>query len=469
MKIKEYGRPLLTLTVLFWIILFLINFGHGAGWSGVYSILIKKISTQSLSWFFLFSAIGSFVLNLFLMCFADLLSSEKLVQISFAGFIVILAADLAVLDAQAVFSPMQFKYLLIFLAVLIISVPSVFIIQTWNLINKTFTPKSAADIYPLLTTAPLIGSISGGFTAHRLPKYFQTESLVVTWGICILAAIIITAVLTRLLRKYEISRTQKKEKISPKALAANFKEGFHHYKSSSFALNLSVIFMSFWLVCTIIDFCYAKTLDKTYTTSEEMASFYGGYTTVANVTALLIQTFLGSKLLKITGVRSGFLFLPCSQIICFIVILFSPGLFPIIAAMFMQTLIGMSIQSNSVQVSFNVFARAVRGKIRTLLEGVLNPLGGIIGSVTIIIIGKLQTNDAIAVERILPYVGILFSGIWLLAAFKIHKSYIREAEKTAECNDDQDQKDAREALQIESSAADFWKNMKKNLLKTKEK
>ena len=468
MKIKEYGRPLLILTVLFWVILFLINFGHGAGWSGVYSILIKKISTQSLSWFFLFSAIGSFVLNLFLMCFADLLSSEKLVQISFAGFIVILAADLAVLDAQAVFSPMQFKYLLIFLAVLIISVPSVFIIQTWNLINKTFTPKSAADIYPLLTTAPLIGSISGGFTAHRLPKYFQTESLVITWGICILAAMIITAVLTRLLRKSEISRTQKKEKISPKALAANFKEGFHHYKSSSFALNLSVIFMSFWLVCTIIDFCYAKTLDKTYTTSEEMASFYGGYTTVANVTALLIQTFLGSKLLKITGVRSGFLFLPCSQIICFIVILLSPGLFPIVAAMFMQTLIGMSVQSNSVQVSFNVFARAVRGKIRTLLEGVLNPLGGVIGSTAIIIIGKLQTNDAIAVERILPYVGILFSGIWLLA-FKIHKSYIREAEKTAECNDDQDQKDAREALQIEFSAADFWKNMKKNLLKTKEK
>ena len=238
-------------------------------------------------------------------------------------------------------------------------------------------------------------------------------------------------------------------------------------KSSSFALNLSLIFMSFWLVCTIIDFCYAKTLDKTYTTSEEMASFYGGYTTVANVTALLIQTFLGSKLLKITGVRSGFLFLPCSQIICFVVILFSPGLLPIVAAMFMQTLIGMSIQSNSVQVSFNIFARAVRGKIRTLLEGVINPLGGVIGSVAIIIIGKLQTNDSVSVERILPYVGILFSGIWLLAAVKIHKSYLREAEKTASNNDDQDQKDAGEALQIEQSAADFWKNLKRKILKTK--
>ncbi len=467
MQIKKYGRPLLVLSTLFWLILFLINFGHGAGWSGVYSILIKKINTESLSWFFLFSALGSFVLNLLLMGFADLLDSEKLVQISFIGFIGVLAADLAVLDAQTFFSPLQYKYLLIFLAVLIISVPSVFIIQTWNLINNTFSPKSAADIYPLLTTAPLIGSIAGGFAAHRLPKYFQTESLVVTWGVCILIAVVITAVLTRLLKKYNISRHRTREKIGPKKLAANFKEGFHYYKSSSFALNLSLIFMSFWLVCTIIDFCYAKTLDKTYTTSEEMASFYGGYTTVANVTALLIQTFLGSKLLKITGVRSGFLFLPGSQIICFVVILFSPGLLPIVAAMFMQTLIGMSIQSNSVQVSFNIFARAVRGKIRTLLEGVINPLGGVIGSVAIIIIGKLQTNDSVSVERILPYVGILFSGIWLLAAVRIHKSYLREAEKTASNNDDQDQKDAGEALQIEQSAADFWKNLKRKILKTK--
>ncbi len=457
MKLKEYNRSLLNLAVLFWIVLFLINFGHGAGWSGVYSILIKKTGAEDLSYFFLFSALGSFVLNLFLMFFADLFASEKLVLLSFIGFIFILAIDLFLLETQNAFSPTIFKTLLIFLAVLIISVPSVFIIQTWNLINKTFTPKSAADIYPLLSTASLIGSISGGFAANRLPKYLPTQSLIVTWGICILIAVGVTAALTRLLKKHHISDPVKTEKVDPRALANNFKEGFYHYKNSAFALNLSIIFMSFWLVCTIIDFCYAQTLNRTYASSEDMASFYGGYTTAANIMALLIQTFLGSKLLKITGVRSGFLFLPCSQILCFILIILSPGLYPIVGAMFAQTLIGMSIQSNSVQVSFNVFARTIRGKIRTLLEGVLNPLGGVIGSVTIIVIGILKNNDSIPVERILPYVGIFFSALWLLAAVKIHRSYIGEAEKTAQCDDEQDQKEAREALNIEQDAVDFWK------------
>lgn len=461
-NLTKYGRPVVVLSVLFWIVLFLINFGHGAGWSGVYSILIKKTSTQSLSCFFLFSALGSFVLNLILMFFADRVASEKLVQLSFAGFIAVLAADLTVLRAEPSFSAPCFRNTLIFLAVLIISVPSVFIIQTWNLINKTFSPKSAADIYPLLTTAPLIGSIAGGFAANRLPKFRPTESLVATWGVCILAAIAVTAVLTRLLKKRGVTGEKSAEKTTPAALARNFKDGFVHYKSSAFALHLSVVFISFWLVCTIIDFCYAKTLDKTYATSEEMASFYGGYTTAANVTALLIQTFLGSKLLKTTGVRNGFFFLPCSQILCFTVMLAAPGLYPIVAAMFMQTLIGMSVQSNSVQVSFNVFARAIRGKIRTLLEGVLNPLGGVIGSAILIVIGKLSENDALIVEKILPYIGILFSGVWLAAVFKIRKSYPAEAEKTAQSPDPRDQNDAAEALQIERSAAGFWKKSAKD-------
>lgn len=461
MNLKQYGRDIRALTILFWGVLFLINFGHGAGWSGVYSILVKETGTQSLSLFFLFSALGSFVLNLLLTCFADLLSSEKLMQISFASFIGVLAADLAVLNAPAAFFGNGFEPLLIFLAVLIISVPSIYIIQTWNLINRTFSPKSAADIYPLLTTAPLIGGIVGGFAANRLPKVMPAQSLVATWGVCIAAAMVLTAVLSRRLKRRAPRSEACDEKITPADLIKNFKEGFVHYKKSAFALNLSVIFMSFWLVCTIIDFCYAKTLDKTYPTPEEMASFYGGYTTVANVTALLIQTFLGSKLLKFTGVRAGFLFLPVSQILCFAVIMWSPGLYPIVGTMFMQTLIGMSIQSNSVQVSFNVFARCARGKIRTLLEGVLNPLGGVIGAITIILLRRWQENDAVTVERLLPFTGAAFSMVWLFAAVKIRKSYLAEAEKTARSGDERDRADAVEALQIESDAVLFGKKTEK--------
>lgn len=438
-----------TISAFFWIVLFLINFGHGAGWAGVYSLLIKKIGSETLSYFFLYSAIGGFILNLFLMFFSDLLSSERLVQTSFFSFICVLGIDLLVLSSEALFSLTVFKSLLILLAVLIIAIPSVFIIQTWNLINKTFSPKEAAKFYPVLSTAPLIGSILGGAAAAHIPKTLPTELLIILWALCIGFAIVMTFILNRLIKG---KITFEKEKIDRKALILNFKEGIKHYKLSSFALNLSVVFMSFWLLTTIIDFCYAKTLDKTFSSSSEIASFIGKYTMAANITALLIQTFLGSKLLKKTGVRNGFLFLPCSQIICLIFMIFSPGLIPVAATMFMQTLIGMSIQSNSIQVSFNVFASSVRGKIRTLLEGVINPLGGVIGSLTIIVIDLFQKNASVPVESVLPYFGIFFSFIWLYFVLKIKRSYLKEILWTYFNGTEQDRKDAVEALQIEKIA-----------------
>lgn len=430
----------------FWLVLFLINFGHSAGWAGVYAVLIEKIGAESLTDFFLYSALGGFALNTGLMFFADVFSNEKLIQLSFVSFIAILGLDLLVLSAESSFGAETFKTLLILLAMLIIAVPSVYIIQTWNLINNTFSPKSGANVYPFLATAPLVGNMTGGGAAHFIPKHFPTEALIWSWGGCIALAIAATFVLNRIVERLNDTPAVRVDK---KELIENFKDGFRHYKKSAFARDLSVVFMSFWLVCTIVDFCYAGTLRKTYATSEQMASFYGTYTGAVNFTALFVQLFLGAKILKKVGVANGFMFLPASQIAGFVLLIFTPGLPPIVAMMFMQTLIGMSVQANSVSMSFNVFAADVRGKIRTLLEGVINPLGGVIGSLTIMAIAKFDSRETL---QILPYAGTVFAGVWLFFTFRIRRSYLREIQITAQSENPQDRKDAAEAAEIERNA-----------------
>ena len=430
----------------FWLVLFLINFGHSAGWAGVYAVLIEKIGAESLTDFFLYSALGGFALNTGLMFFADVFSNEKLIQLSFVSFIAILGLDLLVLSAESSFGAETFKTLLILLAMLIIAVPSVYIIQTWNLINNTFSPKSGANVYPFLATAPLVGNMTGGGAAHFIPKHFPTEALIWSWGGCIALAIAATFVLNRIVERLNDTSAVRVDK---KELIENFKDGFRHYKKSAFARDLSVVFMSFWLVCTIVDFCYAGTLRKTYATSEQMASFYGAYTGAVNFTALFVQLFLGAKILKKVGVANGFMFLPASQIAGFVLLIFTPGLSPIVAMMFMQTLIGMSVQANSVSMSFNVFAADVRGKIRTLLEGVINPLGGVIGSLTIMAIAKFDSRETL---QILPYAGTVFAGVWLFFTFRIRRSYLREIQITAQSENPQDRKDAAEAAEIERNA-----------------
>lgn len=451
----EDKKKIRLLTALFWILLFLINYGHGAGWSGVYSVLIKETGSNALSRFFLFSALGGFALNICLMFFADVFSNEKMVRFSFLGFVCILEANLLVLASETSFSAETYKILLIFLAVLIIAVPSVYIIQTWNLINKTFSPKSAASVYPVLATASLIGSIAGGATANRLPYHLPAEMLIRVWAVSIFTGFLLTFPLKRLIPERNPETPDCGEHPSEREkenLLQNFANGWRYFRSSSFAKHLGGIFMSFWLLCTIIDFCYGKMLDRTYASAEEIASFTGAYTTAANIAALLIQTFVGAKLLKVTGVRNGFLFLPLSQMLCLAFMIASPGLAPVAATMFMQTLVGMSVQSNSIQVSFNIFQESVRGKVRTLLEGVINPLGGVIASLIILGVERERSRLNMPVEEILPYIGVIFAGLWVSFALNIRKSYFREIRRTYAQGSERDKKDALEALEIERKA-----------------
>ena len=165
------------------------------------------------------------------------LSSKKAAVLSVITAALLIAAACVL---NRFLSGKEYYYLM---AVLIIAVPSVYIIQTWNLINKTFTPKSGATVYPILATAPIIGNMTGGGAAHFIPKHFRTETLIWSWGVCILLAIAVTFVLNRAVERLNENSPKKPNKTE---LIENFKDGFRHYKKSAFARDLSMVFMSFW-------------------------------------------------------------------------------------------------------------------------------------------------------------------------------------------------------------------------------
>ncbi|MCQ2965127.1 MAG: hypothetical protein MJ250_00105 [Alphaproteobacteria bacterium] len=426
--------------VIFWLILFFINFGYASGWAGVYSILIKKIGTENLPHFFLYSALAGFVLNIVMLFYSNILKSTKLLSFSFLATICVLCTYITIYKDLLRIPLSFYKSSLIFSAVLISAIPSVYLIQLWNLINKTFTTNQGISVYPILSSAPLVGSMIGGIIAQNLPRYFEVDILIIIWISCLTLCAIANCI-----NKKNFSQT---EQIKIDVLN-NFVEGILFYKKSAFAKDLSIVFMLFWFVCTLIDFCYAQILDISFSTPEKIASFYGIYTFISNCLALIIQLFLGALIIKKIGIKIGFIFLPISQILGFISLIFIPGLISVVIMMSMQTLIGMTIQSNSVSVSFNIFPEKMRGKIRTILEGIINPLGGVLASELLIFfkifLGTKQLTYWV------PYIGMFFVLIWLFTTFHIQKTFIIEAVKSKQSSLKNDVENAQQALLIENT------------------
>lgn len=429
--------------IVFWLILFFINIGYASGWAGVYSILIKKIGAESLPHFFLYSALAGFTLNIIMLFYSDFFKSTKLLSYSFLSTIFFLCLYLITYRYLFHLKFSFYKNSLIFSAILISAIPSIYLIQIWNLINKTFSTNQGISIYPILSSAPLIGSMIGGIIAQNIPKHFEVTILITIWIFCLLLCILANFIVNKNTFEPEYNKTK---------FLDNFVEGFNFYKKSAFAKDLSIIFMLFWFVCTLIDFCYAKILDLSFNTPEKIASFYGIYTFISNCLALIIQLFLGALIVKKIGIRAGFIFLPISQALGFISLIFIPGLISVVLMMAMQTLIGMTIQSNSVSVSFNIFPEKVRGKIRTILEGIINPLGGVLASELLIILKIFLGTEQLT--RLVPYVGLFFALIWLFTAYHIQKTFIIEALKSEKSSLKNDVENAKQALIIERNNND---------------
>jgi ATP/ADP translocase len=430
--------------VLFFGILLLFQVGYIAGWAGVYSFLISKTDANNLPYYFIFSALGSFFINIISAFFSDIFKKQNIIRVSQVVFSLILCFEIFVIKNEGLFSANTLFSILLILSILIISIPSIFSIQIWTLINENVAPSNASKVYPILGSANIIASITGGIIANIVPKYFSNIYLIFIW---LLTMILSFGLVSLIKSNYE----KPENKRNFKTLINNFKDGAKYYIGSSFIKYLSVTFISFWLVNTLTYFYYSQFLVVEFQSPEKIASFMGLFTIITQLSALVMQFFIAPKIIKKIGVIKGFLYLPVSQIVGLSLIVIYPQFWAIILTEFMQDLIGMSVQANSVNMAFNVISSKVRAKIRTFLEGIINPLGGVIAGVMILIIQKVLPSSEF-INYHIPLFGIIFAGIWVFAAIQLRFYYLQEMKKSFKINKNNDRIFIKESLMIEKNA-----------------
>ncbi|MBD5398095.1 hypothetical protein HDR60_01135 [bacterium] len=433
-----------TKNIIFFAILLLLQLGYTAGWAGVYSFLIAKSDANTLPYYFIFSALGSFFINIISAFFSDIFKKQTIIKFSQIIFIIFLIIEILVIENHNMFNKTTLFSTLLILSIIIVSIPSIFSIQLWALINENVEPSKASKIYPVLCSANIIASISGGMIANIIPKYFSNIYLIAIWII----TIVISYILISLIKNNYDDEVGKKQL---KTLINNFKDGAKHYFASSFLKYLSIVFISFWLVNTLTYFYYSQFLVIRYDNPEKIASFIGLFTMIIQFSALAMQFVISPIVIKKIGIINGLFYLPVSQVIGLSLIIIYPQFWAIILTEFLQDFIGMSIQANSINMSFNIISSKVRAKIRTLLEGVINPLGGVLAGISILIIQKTLPQSEF-INYHIPLFGLIFAILWTLSVVKLKKHYIKEIKKSFKINKNNDRIFLKEFLTIEKNA-----------------
>ncbi len=439
LEVEERGK-------VFWFggLLAVRAFGKAIGWAGVQAILFKRWGLENLpDSFIIFAVLGMLGAMIYVM-FADAYRRSEIFKwyAGLTGSLMLIASLILPYDPSSNWNVFVFSILIMAAYTL---GDSTLGIQLWTIINDVFRPSQGVRVYPILIATSLIGGILGGIALQVLSYYLASELLIGLWGITILAG---WPILMLLEEKYS-DELQIHKPHQKHSLARNFKEGCAFAVRSKLIYGIASICLFFWAVASLKEFLYGQILNSEFPTEESLNIYYGYYTILINSTVLLLQLKITSEVIRKFGVGHCFCLLPGTIFLGLIAIGIWQNLWVAISMRYTWDVVGMTVQGSAFQLSFNAIPAPYRGRIRGLLEGIVNPFGGILGGIFLkLLTGLGQNIPSNSHEPFLAitWLGLILACVWLGIAFWIPEQYRQKVLVNLHSKDTRTQQDAWEMM-----------------------
>ncbi|NTV02078.1 MAG: MFS transporter [Chlorobiaceae bacterium] len=412
--------------VITWSMVALLAIGYSIGWSAVHSMLVKRMGIQYLPYTYIgISLLGMVGSSVYLM-FADKVRRDRLLIIfAFVTGVLLLLARTLVSANQESSPGFTFQLFLFFMVVFFAQGVgnSTLGTQVWTIISDLFTPSQGRRLYPIVGTAGTIGGIAGGASIHFLADSMGTANLTLVWAFSVLALVPLTIMVRRQFGGELGGRSKGASGNSEKG--AHLKEGASFFLRSPMAVVLGFVAVMFWVVGSVADFQYTRIMNAAFPSEARLAGFYGIYGMVINITGLLVQVLFSGYLIRRIGVSRGLCALPLTVLAGFVFITLQPVFWAGFFLRFTWDLVGMTVQGNSYQLAQNAMPSALRARIRGFIEGVVNPLGGVLGGLLILgLHAMFDATDGRGWSDEVTISGILLGILWIVVVLGSQKHYL---------------------------------------------
>jgi len=438
-----------------WMVSFLYRFSFMLGWTVLTAIFVNRIGIESLPFLFIGNA-------LLVMCgtmiFSELLRFMK--KESLIIFTLLIAATTLFCSATFILPRNEIAFLI----TSIIGV-SLFLGQINILIQlfveDMFTPIESETAFPLIETSETIGGIVAGIVltslGHVIAPYKFLYILIIV-SLCIIPTVSIFK--NKFHNDLPNLNLKKKEKLREMSKLKRIEEGWEEIKKTGFLQGVVVVILCQFIIFNLVEFQYTKaiqqkvyhaeehtliaeetihlasieeertqTLQPTINDSDlekELTYTLGLFQAVISIFALITQLFIASKVIKKIGIIQSLLIHPLLMLTNFSIMTLR---FNISTALISKTGFEMtrSIFQNAYLSSYYSLREEVREEIKEFMEGIIVPLGAIIGTGFIFLFEFLLHHEQITIA-----LNITMLAVTCVMAYVIHslqKEYTQVSSK----------------------------------------
>jgi len=349
---------------------FLLQMGLGIGFSAGDAAFFSHVGADALPVIFMLTPA---VMLVYTGLFSVLMVRFSLNHMVMATLAMLVAGGVilwALLGRAGDSAPLYYA-LKLYLAMWYIALYSLF----WNFTDAYFDIQDAKRLFPLFAAFCALGTAAGALIVNLLAAVVPLPGFLLLWAGIALATMPLAWSLGR--RWPQLSESDAEESGQPAGVAAQVAMMANSFRTSRYTLVLTATLFVTLLMTNLAEYQYAAVLQQGRSEAQ-LAALFGALYAASNIFNLLVCLFVFNRLVMRLGVRNVAFILPLTYFAVFGFFFLSSGYAAAIAAFFAYHGVLTSIEYNNQNLLFNAVPSAIKRPLRTVIEGMCEPLASLI-------------------------------------------------------------------------------------------
>ena len=372
----------ISLVVLVGLLFMCLQAGAGMGDNAATALFLLRLGANFLPYMYLALGGLNFVLALGYAAGIGRFKKDSFFLALIAG-----SAVLLLLERVAIFWPFPALYPAIWLTMSGIAL----LLGTflWNLAGEVCDARQAKRLFPLFTSAGILGSVLGNLLTGAIARALATENLIVLYA----ALLGVSLALTHRITKKSVISVSKRQ--SSQTLFDEFRLGFDFVRKSQLMRLIAYASILFSILFFGIAFPFNKVASASFTDEAQVAGFLGLFTSVTTGITFLVSLFLANRMYSRLGIVNSVLLMPIAYIFGFVYFGLSYTLTGAVAARFVQLVVLSGVAGTAWNALFNVVPSQQRGQVLAFQNGVPSQIGVVLSGLLLIFGERILTSQQI--------------------------------------------------------------------------
>lgn len=359
-----------------------IQAGQGMGDNAASALFLLRFGVDFLPYMYI--AAGALTLLITMAYSAGLGRYEK------GQFFLRLIAAFAVLliiERAAILLSFPFLYPVLWLTITCMAM----ILGTlvWNVAGEVCDARQAKRLFPLFTSAGILGSVLGNAITGFIAKLLGTDNLLLLYAALLgISFYLIKNIAGSYFRKEKNFRSRS-------SLLDDLRGGFDFVRNSPLMRLIAYSSILFSVLFFAIAFPFNKVVTASFPDDVAVAGFFGLFNSITTAVTFFVSLFLANRIYTRLGIINGVFLMPLTYVLCFAVFAGSYNLNGAVIARFAQLVILAGIAGTAWNALFNVVPSQKRGQVLAFNNGVPSQIGVALSGVLLIIADKVFTVQQI--------------------------------------------------------------------------